>query len=88
MSESTHAVTTANKSKEYDIVKVTTFKESGKYYDSFELKVLPLDKHKDHWYRVLEEIKQFKYTAKVQSELTWVIECSTRNDSYPAMLKP
>jgi hypothetical protein len=86
MDNSTHTVEIFHRIKEYDIIKVTTFKESGKHYDSFELKVTSLDKHNNHWYRVLEEVKQFRY-GHLQNEFTWVIECVTRNDSYPAMLK-
>ena len=87
MDNSTHSVEIFDQVKNYDLVKVTTFKDSGKYYDSFILKVTVLDKHNDQWYHVMEEVRKFKRTAKLQSELTWVITCETRDDSFPVQIK-
>jgi hypothetical protein len=87
MDNSTHLVEMFDHVKNYDLVKVTTFKDSGKYYHSFVLKVTLLDKHNDQWYNVVEEVRRFKRTAKLQSELTWVLTCETRDDWYPVQIK-
>lgn len=81
----THRITAIYPSIPQEI-KVTSFKDSGKYYDTFYLSAENLGSA-DHWFQIINAVKEFKATAALQSNLTWVIECPTRNDSYPAMLK-
>ncbi len=74
-------------------IKVFTFKESGKYYDEFEISVAP---EIDEWYYVIEAVRYYKKTATKQKDMDWLIginqsinKVSHRvyNSIYPIILK-
>ena len=74
-------------------IKVFTFKESGKYYDEFEISVAP---EIDEWYYVIEAVRYYKKTAPYQSSLDWLIgldqetsklSSNVANTIYPIILK-
>lgn len=67
-------------------VKVTTFKESGKYYDEFEITV---STEKDEWYYIIEAVRAFKTQGKPpQYQLNWLIGMeNSREDMYPIIIK-
>ena len=56
--------------KNIQTIKVFTFKESGKYYDEFEILVAP---EEDNWYETIKAVREYKSTAPHQSSLNWVI---------------
>lgn len=56
--------------KNMQTIKVFSFKESGKYYDEFEISVAP---EEDSWYYVIKAAREYKKTAPVQSSLDWLI---------------
>lgn len=71
-------------------VKVTTFKESGKYYDEFTIEVEAPNK----WFYVMEAVKAYKPNHQVQTDMDWLIgmneEGSTpevANSIYPTIIK-
>lgn len=75
------------------IIKIMRFKESGKYYDEFDLPVSSLDSEVDSWYYVVEEVRNFRLKSDM-SELEWLIGYSDesvknykKNDIYPVILK-
>lgn len=82
--------------KEYRIkpdthnVKVTTFRDSGKYYDEFYVEVEAYNA----WNAVSEAVRKLKPTYKVQSDLDWLIGMTedglhkdVANGVYPMILK-
>lgn len=68
-------------------VKVMTFKESGKYYDEWEIEVeIP----KDTWYEIIKAVKEYKQSDEaIQKDMLWLIGVcnSDRDDSYPVLIK-
>jgi hypothetical protein len=66
-------------------VKVTTFKPaSGKYYDEFTITI----ESQESWYFIIEAVRTYKLTAKVQSDMDWLIGMDdSREDMYPIILK-
>ncbi len=66
-------------------VKVTTFKPtSGKYYDEF---IITVDTQ-NTWYSIIEAVRTYKLTTKVQSSMDWLIGMDdSRVDMYPIILK-
>ena len=66
-------------------IEITTFKESGKYYDSW---IQELEVEKDEWYYIVEATRQYRPTHPVQLSMDWVIGMdNSRNDMYPVMLR-
>lgn len=66
-------------------VKVTTFKDSGKYYDEW---VQELTVEKNEWYYIINAMKEYKPTHPVQTSMDWLIGMdNSRNDMYPIILK-
>lgn len=66
-------------------VKVTTFKESGKYYDEFEIKVMP---EGGGWFYIIEAVREYKKIAEFQSNLDWLIGMDNIIEgSYPIIIR-
>lgn len=79
--------------KNIQTIKVFTFKESGKYYDEFEISIAP---EQDSWYYAIEAVRQYKKTAKYQKDMDWLIGLdqdeskiskNVANTIYPIILK-
>lgn len=79
--------------KNIQTIKVFTFKESGKYYDEFEISVAP---EQDSWYYVIEAVREYKKTATYQKDMDWLIGLdqdvskiseNVANTIYPIILK-
>lgn len=79
--------------KNIQTIKVYTFKESGKYYDEFEISVAP---EEDNWYETIKAVREYKSTAPHQSSLDWLIglnqetsklSSNIANTIYPIILK-
>jgi len=67
-------------------VKITTFKESGKYYDEWTLTTTV---EKDTWYEIIRAVKLSKNGhVAPQRQMDWLIGMDdSRDDMYPIMLK-
>ena len=69
-------------------IKVTTFKESGKYYDEWTLEVRT---NKDTWYDIIEAVRNHKKSTApgpAQSGMDWLIGMdNSRDDMYPIIIK-
>lgn len=79
--------------KNIQTIKVFTFKESGKYYDEFEISVAP---EEDNWYETIKAVREYKKTEPYQSSLDWLIgldqetsklSSNVANTIYPIILK-
>lgn len=79
--------------KNIQTIKVFTFKESGKYYDEFEISIAP---EQDSWHYVIEAVRQYKKTATKQTDMYWLIGLdqdeskiseNIANTIYPIILK-
>ena len=69
-------------------IKITTFKESGKYYDEWTLEVLT---KQDTWYDIIEAVRKHKDSTSpgpAQSGMDWLIGMdNSRDDMYPIIIK-
>ena len=69
-------------------IKVTTFKESGKYYDEWTLEVRT---EQDTWYDIIKAVRSHKESTSpkpLQSDMDWLIGMDdSRDDMYPIILK-
>lgn len=69
-------------------IKITTFKESGKYYDKWTLEV---HVEQDTWYDIIETVRHHKASTSprpLQSDMDWLIGIDdSRDDMYPIILK-
>ena len=79
--------------KNIQTIKVFSFKESGKYYDEFEISIAP---EEDNWYYAIEAVRQYKKTATKQKDMDWLIGLdqdeskiseNIANTIYPIILK-
>ena len=79
--------------KNIQTIKVFTFKESGKYYDEFEISIAP---EEDSWYYVIKAVREYKKTAPHQRDMDWLIGLDQSinqvshgvyNTIYPIILK-
>ena len=79
--------------KNIQTIKVFSFKESGKYYDEFEISVAP---EEDSWNSVIEAVKEYRKTATKQKDMDWLIGLdqdetkiseNIANTIYPIILK-
>ena len=79
--------------KNIQTIKVFSFKESGKYYDEFEISVAP---EQDSWYYAIEAVSEYKKTATYQKDMDWLIGLNqdvskisenVANTIYPIILK-
>lgn len=79
--------------KNIQTIKVFTFKESGKYYDEFEISIAP---EEDSWYETIKAVREYKKTAPFQSSLDWLIGLDQEesklshnvfNSLYPIIIK-
>lgn len=79
--------------KNIQTIKVFSFKESGKYYDEFEISIAP---EQDSWYYVIEAVSEYKKTATYQKDMDWLIGLdqdvskiseNVANTIYPIILK-
>lgn len=67
------------------LVKVTRFKESGKFYDEFNI-----DVESKTWYDIVEEIRMYWNERQnvSGSEMIWLIGMDdSRDDMYPVLIK-
>lgn len=69
-------------------IKVTTFKESGKYYDEWPLEVRT---EQDTWYDIIETVrnhKKSKSPVPAQAGMDWLIGMdNSRDDMYPTLIR-
>lgn len=67
-------------------VNITSFRESGKFYDEFHITV---STEKDEWYYIIEAVRAFKTQGKPpQHDLDWLIGMDdSREDMYPIIIK-
>ena len=79
--------------KNIQTIKVFSFKESGKYYDEFEISIAP---EEDSWNSVIEAVKEYRKTATKQKDMDWLIGLdqdeskiseNIANTIYPIILK-
>ncbi len=56
--------------KNIQTIKVFSFKESGKYYDEFEISVAP---EEDDWNYVVKAVREYKKTETRQKDMDWLI---------------
>lgn len=80
--------------KNIQTIKVFSFKESGKYYDEFEISVAP---ERDSWNSVIEAVREYRKTAIDDIKpFDWLIGMeqdeskiseNIKNTIYPIILK-
>jgi len=79
--------------KNIQTIKAFSFKESGKYYDEFEISIAP---EEDNWYYAIKAVRQYKKTATYQKDMDWLIGLdqdvskiseNVANTIYPIILK-
>lgn len=79
--------------KNRQTIKVFAFKQSGKYYDEFEISITP---EEDNWYSVINKARKYKRNAPHQREMDWLIGLdqdesklseNIANSIYPIILK-
>ena len=79
--------------KNIQTIKVLSFKESGKYYDEFEISIAP---EQESWYYAIKAVRQYKKTATKQKDMDWLIGLeqdvskiseNVANTIYPIILK-
>lgn len=66
-------------------VKITTFKPSGKYYDSWNAVVSTTE---DSWYEIIKAVRNLKQEPGQQRDMDWLIGMDdSRDDMYPVIIK-